>query len=146
MWTSITQQNTWRLWYANIFLHSTCTPPPSNSHHQHYYMFIRESQPKPAFVTGILGGGVDPTCICLTIPSSQIPEPTRFILQPSPTDPSDSQHHVVLSSDQSARQFSKPAPQSYLASDRLVERLSFLKLHTLKQGQIPENARKNHWE
>ena len=28
-------------------------PPPSNSHHQDYYIF----QPKPSFATGILGGG-----------------------------------------------------------------------------------------
>ena len=32
-------------------------PPPSNSHHQDYYIFNMESQPKPSFVTGILGGG-----------------------------------------------------------------------------------------
>ena len=30
-------------------------PPPSNSDHQDYYMFSRESQPKPSFTTGILG-------------------------------------------------------------------------------------------
>ncbi len=27
------------------------------SHHQDYYIFSRESQPKPSFATGILGGG-----------------------------------------------------------------------------------------
>ena len=27
------------------------------SHHQGYSIFSRESQPKPSFVTGILGGG-----------------------------------------------------------------------------------------
>ena len=32
----------------------------SNSHHQDCYIFSRESQPKPLFVTGILGGGLDP--------------------------------------------------------------------------------------
>ena len=32
-------------------------PPPSKSHHQDYYIFSRESQPKPSFATGILGGG-----------------------------------------------------------------------------------------
>ena len=31
-------------------------PPPSNSHHQDYYIFSGESQPKPSFATGILGG------------------------------------------------------------------------------------------
>ncbi len=32
-------------------------PTPSNSHDQEYYMFNRESQPKPSFATGILSGG-----------------------------------------------------------------------------------------
>ena len=32
-------------------------PPPSNSHHQDYYIFSRGSQPKPSFATGIPGGG-----------------------------------------------------------------------------------------
>ena len=32
-------------------------PPHSNSYHQDYYIFSRGSQPKPAFATGILGGG-----------------------------------------------------------------------------------------
>ena len=32
-------------------------PPPSNSHHQDYYIFSRGSQPKPSFATGILAGG-----------------------------------------------------------------------------------------
>ena len=34
-------------------------PPPSNSHHQDYYMFSRESQPKPSFPL-LLGGGNNP--------------------------------------------------------------------------------------
>ena len=33
-------------------------PPPSNSDHQDYYIFNRESQPKPSFVT-VTGWGVD---------------------------------------------------------------------------------------
>ena len=33
-------------------------PPPSNSHHQDYSIFSRESRTKPSFVTGILGAGV----------------------------------------------------------------------------------------
>ena len=36
---------------------SWVVPPPSNSHHQDYYIFSRGSQPKPSFATGILGGG-----------------------------------------------------------------------------------------
>ena len=32
-------------------------PPTSKSDHQDSYLFSRESQPKPSFVTGILGGG-----------------------------------------------------------------------------------------
>ena len=35
-------------------------PTQDASHHQDYYIFSRESQPKPSFNTGILGGGVDP--------------------------------------------------------------------------------------
>ena len=35
-------------------------PPPSNSHHQDYYIFSRGSQPKPSFATGIVGGVVQP--------------------------------------------------------------------------------------
>ena len=35
-------------------------PPPSNSHHQDYYIFNRESLPKPSFVT-VIGRGVDLT-------------------------------------------------------------------------------------
>ena len=31
--------------------------PPTNSHHQDYYIFSRESRTKPSFATGILGGG-----------------------------------------------------------------------------------------
>ena len=33
-------------------------PPPSNSHHQDYFIFSRESQPKPSFVT-VTGWGVN---------------------------------------------------------------------------------------
>ena len=38
---------------------ATCwvVPPPSNSHHQDYYILSRGFQPKPSFATGILGGG-----------------------------------------------------------------------------------------
>ena len=35
-------------------------PPHSNSHHQDYSIFGRESQPKPSFATGILGRGPHP--------------------------------------------------------------------------------------
>ena len=41
-------------------------PPPSNSHHQDYYMFNRESQPKPSFATGILGGANHPIYIYIS--------------------------------------------------------------------------------
>ena len=34
------------------------TPQPSNSHHQDYSLFSRESQPKPSFMT-VTGWGVD---------------------------------------------------------------------------------------
>ena len=34
-----------------------CPPSQDSSHHQDYYIFSRESQPKPSFATGILGGG-----------------------------------------------------------------------------------------
>ena len=34
-------------------------PRTSNNHHQDYSIFSRDSHPKPSFVTGILGGGVD---------------------------------------------------------------------------------------
>ncbi len=34
-------------------------PPPSNSHHQEYYIFNRESQPKPSFAT-VTGRGPHP--------------------------------------------------------------------------------------
>ena len=38
--------------------HCLGLPPTQDaSHHQDYYIFSRESQPKPSFVTGILGGG-----------------------------------------------------------------------------------------
>ena len=47
---------------ANTYI-SWNYPPPSNSHQQEYSIFRRESQPKPSFVTGILGGGVDQTYI-----------------------------------------------------------------------------------
>ena len=32
-------------------------PTQDSSHHQDYYIFSGESQPKPSFATGILGGG-----------------------------------------------------------------------------------------
>ncbi len=32
-------------------------PTQDSSHHDDYYIFSRESQPKPPFATGILGGG-----------------------------------------------------------------------------------------
>ena len=35
---------------------SWVVPPPSKSHHQDYYIFSRESQPKPSFPL-LLGGG-----------------------------------------------------------------------------------------
>ena len=42
-------------------------PPPSNSHHQDYYIFSRGSQPRTSFATGILGGGttqgITVTCV-----------------------------------------------------------------------------------
>ena len=34
-----------------------CPPAQNSSDHQIYYIFSRESQAKPSFVTGILGGG-----------------------------------------------------------------------------------------
>ena len=36
-----------------------CPPPPSNSHHQDYYIFSRGSQPKPSFAT-VTGRGDNP--------------------------------------------------------------------------------------
>ena len=50
-------------------------PPPSKSHHQDYYIFSRESQPKPSFATGILGGGT--TQPILGSVSSPIYDPTN---------------------------------------------------------------------
>ena len=43
---------------SRIFLcwSSWVVPPPSKSHHQDYYIFSRESQPKPSFPL-LLGGG-----------------------------------------------------------------------------------------
>ena len=45
----------------NIMAIKTCKlglpPTQDSSHHQDYYIFSRESQPKPSFATGILGGG-----------------------------------------------------------------------------------------
>ena len=38
-------------WFWHIRLLGSNYPPPSNSHHQDYYIFSRESQPKPSFVT-----------------------------------------------------------------------------------------------
>ncbi len=35
--------------------------PHSNSDHQDYYIFSRESKPKPSFTTGILGRGAHPS-------------------------------------------------------------------------------------
>ena len=59
------QISPWNLkWIPKIIIHFTRVtfskpiyPPPSNSHHQDYYIFSRESRPKPSFatVTG-LGG------------------------------------------------------------------------------------------
>ena len=43
-------------------------PPPSNSHHQDYYIFSRGSQPKPSFATGILGGGTTQRIIIILPP------------------------------------------------------------------------------
>ena len=39
---------------------SWVVPPPSNSHHQDYYIFNRESQPKPSFAT-VAGRGDNPS-------------------------------------------------------------------------------------
>ena len=41
-------------------------PPPSNSHHQDYYIFSRESQPKPSFPL-LLGGGTTQIIFLSTI-------------------------------------------------------------------------------
>ena len=48
------------------------TPPPSNSHHQDYYIFSRESRNpyKPSFAT-VTGWGVDPIFRGLYYPLSQ---------------------------------------------------------------------------
>ena len=119
-----------------------CTPPPSNSTTSIITCLLGNPNLNlHSWLASWLGGRSN---LYMSYNSFVSNSWTRFILQPSQTDPSDSQHHVVLSFDQPARQFSKPALQSYLASDRLVERLSFLKLHTLKQGQISEDAPKKH--
>ncbi len=47
-------------WYHGYHYNiSWVVPPPSNSHHQDYYIFSRESQPKPSFAT-VTGWRVDP--------------------------------------------------------------------------------------
>ena len=66
---SVQQVSTYMLWtleswapknasWRNISFRST--PPSSNSHHQDYYSFSRESQPKPTFCHCYWVGGVDP--------------------------------------------------------------------------------------
>ena len=62
--------------------------PPSNSHHQDYYIFSRESQPKPSFAT-ITGWGVDlkyykttvssniTTCLLPTLHTSKLGQETH---------------------------------------------------------------------
>ncbi len=59
-------ENTSQLWIIRCVW-----PPPSNSHHQDYYIFSGRSQPKPSFPTGILGGG---------------PHPNYTIYPPSPNE------------------------------------------------------------
>ena len=145
MWTNIKQQNTWRLWYANIFLHSTLYPPnpvavttsiitcllgsPNLNLHlwlaswvggrsnlyMSYNSFISNSWTNSIHFATITNG------------PKWLAAPRRLILWPVSTPVLEASSTIVFGL-------------------RLVERLSFLKLHTLKQGQIPENARKNHWE
>ncbi len=62
-WDKVREMTQWNIW-NNTRLKRGCkknicwvVPPPSNSHHQDYYIFSRGSQPKPSFATGILGGG-----------------------------------------------------------------------------------------
>ncbi len=51
-WTS------WEAWQKQLSYNIRWVwPPPSNSHHQDYYILSRGSRPKPSFATGILGGG-----------------------------------------------------------------------------------------
>ena len=45
------------LWISDVYI--GCGPLPSNSHHQDYYIFNRESQPKPSFTT-VTGRGATP--------------------------------------------------------------------------------------
>ena len=41
----------------NIWYKLDLPPTQDCTHHQDYYIFSRESRPKPSFATGILGGG-----------------------------------------------------------------------------------------
>ena len=45
----------------NVGKYTLGLPPTQDaSHHQDFYIFSRESQPKPSFATGDSGWGVDP--------------------------------------------------------------------------------------
>ena len=57
----ITHDISWHLPTILLPFRGICwvLPPPSNSHHQDYYIFSRESQPKPSFAT-VTGRGDNP--------------------------------------------------------------------------------------
>ena len=48
-------------------------PTPSDSHHQDYSIFDRESRPKPSFVTGILGAKPLNSAECLLVVLKVLP-------------------------------------------------------------------------
>ena len=61
-WFNAVSTNNIRIWVV---------PPPSNSHHQDYYIFSRGSQPKPSFATIASWEGGQPKILELNCCSSE---------------------------------------------------------------------------